>query len=107
MAAFFFAIPLVGAVLLVMVLAPEDSYVPTSIVGTLRVWFRDQRVPTGIGLFTLIEIALWQLRERLPDVTQRVQAFQTVQRREQELERQRERERSRGLVRSKDRGLER
>ncbi len=66
MAAFFFVIPLIGAVLLVMALAPDDAYVPTSIIGTVRVWFRDQRVPTGIGLFTLIEIALWQVRERLP-----------------------------------------
>ena len=66
MAAFFFVIPLIGAVVLVMALAPDDSYVPTSVLGSIRVWFRDQRVPTGIGLFTLIEIALWQMRERLP-----------------------------------------
>jgi hypothetical protein len=48
-----------------------------------------------------------RLRERLPEVAQRVQAFQTEQVRERELERQRERERSRGQDRSKDRGLER
>jgi signal peptidase I len=66
MGAFFVLLPLAGAIALVVLIAPADSYVATGTLGTLRVLFRDQRVPVGIVLFTVLEVTLWSRRHWLP-----------------------------------------
>lgn len=62
----FVVLPLLGAVLLVWLIAPSDSYVAITSIGWIRTLFRDQRVPIVIGLFTLLEVTLWSQRYRLP-----------------------------------------
>lgn len=66
LAGFFVLLPLLGAYLLVQLIAPSDSYVAVTALGSVRTLFRDQRVPVGIVLFTLLEVALWKQRHRLP-----------------------------------------
>lgn len=66
LAGFFVVLPLLGAVLLVVAIAPPDTFVAVDMPGQVRVLFRDQRVPVGIVLFTLLEIALWNRRHHLP-----------------------------------------
>lgn len=63
---FFVVLPLLGAYALVQLIAPSDSYIAVTTVGWLRTLFRDQRVPVGIVLFTLLEVGLWNQRHRLP-----------------------------------------
>ncbi|MCU0658856.1 MAG: signal peptidase I, partial [Polyangiaceae bacterium] len=62
----FVVLPLLGAALLVWLIAPSDSYVAVSSHGWVRTLFRDQRVPVLIVLFTILEVTLWNQRHRLP-----------------------------------------
>jgi signal peptidase I len=66
LAGFFVVLPLLGAVALVWVVAPSDGYVGVGTLGWIRSLFRDQRVPVGIVLFTILEFALWNQRHHLP-----------------------------------------
>jgi len=63
---FFVVLPFLGAALLVWLIAPSDNYIAVTSVGWVRTLFRDQRVPVGIVLFTLLEVGLWNQRHRLP-----------------------------------------
>lgn len=66
LAGFFLILPLLGAILLVSLAAPDDSFVPDGPFDSLLAFFRDQRVPVGILLFTVLEYVLWANRQRLP-----------------------------------------
>jgi len=66
LAGLFFVVPAVGAGLIVSLVAPSDGFVPLTWFGSILVFFRDQRVPVGILLFTVLEYALWKYRHRLP-----------------------------------------
>ncbi|HEU4412885.1 MAG TPA: signal peptidase I [Polyangiaceae bacterium] len=66
LAGFFLLLPLFGAVLIVSLAAPDDTFTPSGPFETLLAFFRDQRVPVGILLFTVLEYALWANRHRLP-----------------------------------------
>jgi signal peptidase I len=66
LAGFFLLLPLLGAVLIVSLVAPDDSFVPHGVFENVLAFFRDQRVPVGILLFTGLEYALWANRQRLP-----------------------------------------
>lgn len=59
-------LPLLGAVLVMWAVAPHDAFVPVTALDQVRALFREQRVPVGIVLFTLIEVALWNQRHKLP-----------------------------------------
>ena len=62
----FVVLPLLGAAFLVWAIAPSDSYIAVTSHGWVRTLFRDQRVPVLIVLFTVLEVALWNQRHRLP-----------------------------------------
>ncbi len=64
--AWFFAAPLVLAVLAVKVLRAPPDITATDLISLARTFVRDQEVPAGIVLFTLIEWVLWSFRHRLP-----------------------------------------
>ena len=64
--AWFFAAPLVLALLAVKVLRAPPELTATDLLGLVRAFVRDQEVPAGIVLFTLFEMALWSLRHQLP-----------------------------------------
>ena len=63
LAALFVVLPLLGAVGTIWLLSPSDT---SKSLGWFATTIRDQRVPVGIVLFTVFEIALWSVRHRLP-----------------------------------------
>jgi signal peptidase I len=63
---FFGVLPIVGAMVLVRLLAPSDTYMGTGAVAWVLTLFRDQRAPATIVLFTILEVTLWNQRQRLP-----------------------------------------
>lgn len=60
------AIPLGMAAAVMALVTPDDSFYATSFLGELRTWFRDQKVPVLIALFTLFDVVMWRLRHLLP-----------------------------------------
>jgi signal peptidase I len=66
LAGFFLVLPLLGALLIVRLVAPDDAFVPSGPFDALLAFVRDQRVPVGILLFTVLEYVLWANRQRLP-----------------------------------------
>jgi signal peptidase I len=64
--AWFFAAPLVLAILAVKVLKAPPDLVPAGLLDSARAFVRDQEVPSGIVLFTIFEWALWSMRHALP-----------------------------------------
>jgi signal peptidase I len=62
----FVALPIVLACLLVMVLTPASGAEVSGLLGSIQSLVRAQPVPVGIVLFTVLEIALWSARHRLP-----------------------------------------
>jgi signal peptidase I len=65
-AAWFVAVPLVAAFLLVWFLSVPESANSTGILEAVRSFGRDQPVPAGIIAFTLFEMLLWSQRHILP-----------------------------------------
>jgi signal peptidase I len=66
LAGLFFLVPVLVAFFVVWLVAPDDSYISTGLIGWIRVAFRDQRVPVGILIFTVVEVGLWRQRYALP-----------------------------------------
>ncbi len=66
LAGFFVVLPALGAALLVWMLSPRELVASGGVVGLVSSTVRDQRIPIGIVLFTVIELGLWWQRFRLP-----------------------------------------
>lgn len=62
----FFSVPAFVAVLLVWALTPPSGVERTGVLGTIESFVREQPVPMLIVLFTLVEMALWSIRQSLP-----------------------------------------
>ncbi len=60
------AVPLGLSLVVMMLVTPGDAYYATGLVGEIRTWFRDQKVPVVIALFTLFDVIMWRLRHLLP-----------------------------------------
>ncbi len=65
-AIWFGLVPFVLACLLVWALSPSGGADTGGVVGWLEDIVREQPVPVGIVAFTLFEMALWAVRDRLP-----------------------------------------
>ena len=65
-AVWFIAVPLAGALLLVWLLSVPGAEPSPSVLGTLRSFGREQPVPVGIVVFTILEMILWSQRHVLP-----------------------------------------
>ena len=65
-AAWFFSLPLMLAAVLVWALTPPVGIERTDTIGFIQSFVREQPVPVGIIAFTLFEVLIWQLRDRLP-----------------------------------------
>lgn len=62
----YIALPLALAGLFVWALTPPSGIEHQDFIGTIEGFVREQPVPVGIVAFTLFEILLWQIRDRLP-----------------------------------------
>jgi len=62
----FFALPMFLACVFVWALTPAIGLERNDVVGWVESFVREQPVPVGIIAFTLFEVLIWQLRDRLP-----------------------------------------
>jgi signal peptidase I len=62
----FVLIPAVLGYLTVAALAPSEAFQPTSLLGEMACWLRDQRVPSIIVFFAIYEMVLYRYRYHLP-----------------------------------------
>jgi signal peptidase I len=62
----FCALPILAASFVIWGLSPAGGAESSGLVGWLQSLVRSQPVPVGIVLFTVIEVALWAVRHRLP-----------------------------------------
>ncbi|MEO8877678.1 MAG: signal peptidase I [Polyangiaceae bacterium] len=62
----FFALPMLLACLFVWALTPAIGIERGDVIGFVESFVREQPVPVGIIAFTLFEILIWQMRDRLP-----------------------------------------
>lgn len=62
----FVVVPFVVACVVVWLLTPPSGVERAGLLGFVEAFVREQPVPVGIGTFTLVEIALWSQRQRLP-----------------------------------------
>ncbi len=62
----FFAVPIFGASILVWALTPPSGLERGGLIGTIESFAREQPVPVGIVVLTLLEMTLWAIRHRLP-----------------------------------------
>jgi signal peptidase I len=65
-AVWFIAVPLAGALLLVLLLSVPDHSDGSGIIAMVRAFGREQPVPVGIIVFTILEMTLWSQRHLLP-----------------------------------------
>ena len=65
-AVWFLALPFALACVLVWALSPSMSFDSPGFFGWIQSKVRDQPVPVGIVAFTVFEMALWAVRQRLP-----------------------------------------
>ncbi len=65
-AVWFILVPFAGAILIVSLLSLPDTEAVQGVFGAVRAFGREQPVPVGIVVFTLLEMVFWSQRHVLP-----------------------------------------